>query len=116
MVLPCKNGIFSVAFTPFFTAVNPCGPTRCGAASGPRQCPLTVPPRAGALKRTWDTPEDRVTARVTPHEGLKAGDKSTSKVGLCEMSRSFGTLVQLNTLLKVCNKLGLARHGRMSDL
>ena len=32
------------------------------------------------------------------------------------MSRSFGTLVQLNTLLQVCTKLGLARDGRMPDL
>ena len=26
---------FGVTFTPFFTAVIPCGPTRCGAATGP---------------------------------------------------------------------------------
>ena len=77
VVLPCKNGIFSVAFTPFFTAVTPCGPTRCGAASGPRQCPLTVPPRAGAPKRTWDTLEDRVTARVTPH--LRVSRRGTNR-------------------------------------
>ena len=32
------------------------------------------------------------------------------------MSRSFGTLVQLNTLLQVCTKLGLTRDGRMPDL
>ena len=32
------------------------------------------------------------------------------------MSRSFGTLVQLNTLLRVCTKLGLTRDGRMPDL
>ena len=32
------------------------------------------------------------------------------------MSRSFGTLVQLNILLQVCTKLGLARDGRMPDL
>ena len=32
------------------------------------------------------------------------------------MSRSFGTLVQLNTFLQVCTKLGLTRDGRMLDL
>ena len=32
------------------------------------------------------------------------------------MSRSFGTLVQLNTLLQVCTDLGLTRDGRMPDL
>ena len=32
------------------------------------------------------------------------------------MNRYFGTLVQLNTLLQVCTKLGLARDGRMPDL
>ena len=32
------------------------------------------------------------------------------------MSRSFGTLVQLNTLLQVCIKLGLTRDSRMPDL
>ena len=32
------------------------------------------------------------------------------------MSRSFGTLVQLSTLLKVCIKLGLTRDSRMPDL
>ena len=31
------------------------------------------------------------------------------------MSRSFGTLVQLKTLLQVCTKLGLTRDGRMPD-
>ena len=43
-------------------------------------------------------------------------DEPTSRVGLCQMSRSFGTLVQLNTLLRVCTKLGLTRDGRMPDL
>ena len=37
-------------------------------------------------------------------------------MGICEMSRSFGTLVQLNTLLQVCTKLGLTRDSRMPDL
>ena len=32
------------------------------------------------------------------------------------MSRSFGTLVQLNTLLQVCIKLGLTRDSRVPDL
>jgi len=32
------------------------------------------------------------------------------------MSRSFGTLFQLNTLLQVCTNLGLTRDGRMPDL
>ena len=43
-------------------------------------------------------------------------EKPTSRVGLCRMSRSFGTLVQLKTLLQVCTKLGLTRDGRMPDL
>ena len=101
--LPCKNGIFSVAFTPFFTAVTPCGPTRCGAASGPRQCPPTVPPRAGAPKRTWDTLEDRVTARVTPVGKLRF---LSQNMRLCptgmdnvilHVSTSYVTLVSTRT-------------------
>ena len=32
------------------------------------------------------------------------------------MSRSFGTVVQLNALLKICTKLGLTRNGCMPDL
>ena len=32
------------------------------------------------------------------------------------MSRSFGTMVQLNTLLQVCIQLGLTRDGRIPDL
>ena len=42
-------------------------------------------------------------------------EKPTSRVGLCLLSRSFGTLVQLKTLLQVCTKLGLTRDGRMPD-
>ena len=50
------------------------------------------------------------------HERVSRRDQPTSRVGICSMSRSFGTLVQLNILLQVCTKLGLARDGRMPDL
>ena len=49
-------------------------------------------------------------------EGIETGPADISRVGICSMSRSFGTLVQLNILLQVCTKLGLARDGRMPDL
>ena len=77
---------------------------------------MTVPVRAAALNRTWDAPEARVTARVGHRMRDSRRDKSTSRVGICCMSRSFGTLVQLNTLLQVCIKLGLTRDSRMPDL
>ena len=52
----------------------------------------------------------------TAHERVSRRDQPTSRVGICSMSRSFGTLVQLNTLLQVCTKLCLTRDGRMPDL
>ena len=71
---------------------------------------------AGAVNRSRTLPKARVTARVRLHERVSRRDQPTSRVGICLMSRSFGTLVQLNTLLQVCTKLGLARDGRMPDL
>ena len=71
---------------------------------------------AGAVNRSWTLPKARVTARVRLRERVSRQDEPTSRVGICLMSRSFGTLVQLNTLLQVCTKLGLTRDGRMPDL
>ena len=71
---------------------------------------------AGAVNRSWTLPKARVTARVRLRERVSRQDEPTSRVGICLMSRSFGTLGQLNTLIQVCNKLGLTRDGRMPDL
>ena len=87
-----------------------------GRQEAPSNAPITVPARARALNHTLDTPEARVTARVGHRMRASRRDKSTSRVGICWMGRSFGTLVQLNTLLQVCTKLALARDGRMPDL
>ena len=92
------------------------GPKGCGAARGHEGRPQLVPAGAGAVNRSRTLPKARVTARVRLHERVSRRDQPTSRVGICFMSRSFGTLVQLNTLLQVCTKLGLARDGRMPDL
>ena len=92
------------------------GPKSCGAARGHEGRPQPVKAGAGAVNRSRALPKARVTARVRLRERVSRRDEPTSGVGICEMSRSFGTLVQLNTLLKVCSKLGLTRGGRMSDL
>ena len=91
-------------------------PKGCGAARGREGRPQLVPAGAGAVNRSRALPKARVTARVRLRERVSRRDEPTSRVGICEMSRSFGTLVQLNTLLQVCTKLGLARDGRMPDL
>ena len=92
------------------------GPKGCGAARGHEGRPQLVPAGAGAVNRSRALPKARVTARVRLHERVSRRDQPTSRVGICSMSRSFGTLVQLNTLLQVCTKLGLTRDGRMPDL
>ena len=92
------------------------GPKGCGAARGHEGRPQLVPAGAGAVNRSRTLPKARVTARLRLHERVSRRDQPTSRVGICLMSRSFGTLVQLNTLLQVCTKLGLARDGRMPDL
>ena len=92
------------------------GPKSCGAARGHEGRPQPVQAGAGAVNRSRALPKARVTARVRLHERVSRRDQPTSRVGICSMSRSFGTLVQLNTLLQVCTKLGLARDGRMPDL
>ena len=92
------------------------GPKGCGAARGHEGRPQLVPAGAGAVNRSRTLPKARVTARVRLHERVSRRNQPTSRVGICLMSRSFGTLVQLNTLLKVCSKLGVTRDGRMSDL
>ena len=71
---------------------------------------------AGAVNRSRALPKARVTARVRLRERVSRRDEPTSGVGICEMNRSFGTLIQLNTLLQVCIKLGLTRDSRMPDL
>ena len=76
-------------------------------------CPSTG---AGAVNRSWTLPKARVTARVRLRERVSRQDEPTSRVGICLMSRSFGTLGQLSILAQVCNKLGLTRDGRMPDL
>ena len=91
-------------------------PKGCGAARGHEGRPQLVPAGAGAVNRSRTLPKARVTARVRLHERVSRRDQPTSRVGICLMSRSFGTLVQLNTLLQVCTKLGLTRDGRMPDL
>ena len=91
-------------------------PKGCGAARGREGRPQLVSAGAGAVNRSRALPKARVTARVRLHEWVSRRDQPTSRVGICLMSRSFGTLVQLNTLLQVCTKLGLARDGRMPDL
>ena len=116
MYLPSIWVLFSVAFTPFFTAVTPCSPTRCGVAKGHERRPQLVLAGAGAVNRSWTLPKARVTARVRLRERVSRQDEPTSRVGICLMSRSFGTLGQLNILAQVCNKLGLTRDGRMPDL
>ena len=78
--------------------------------------PQLVRAGAGAVNRSRALPKARVTARVRLHERVSRRDEPTSRVGICSMSRSFGTLVQLKTLLQVCTKLGLTRDGRMPDL
>ena len=92
------------------------GPKGCGAAMGHEGRPQLVPAGAGAVNRSRALPKARVTARFRLHERVSRRDQPTSRVGICSMSRSFGTLVQLNTLLQVCTKLGLTRDGRMPDL
>ena len=87
-----------------------------GAARGREGRPQLVPAGAGAVNRSRALPKARVTARVRLHEWVSRRDQPTSRVGICWMGRSFGTLVQLNTLLQVCTKLGLTRDGRMPDL
>ena len=92
------------------------GPKGCGAARGREGRPQLVPAGAGAVNRSRALPKARVTARVRLHERVSRRNQPTSRVGICLISRSFGTLVQLNTLLQVCTKLGLTRDGRMPDL
>ena len=94
------------------------GPKSCGAARGHEGRPQPrVKAGAGAVNRSRALPKARVTARVVRlRERVSRRDEPTSGVEICEMSRSFGTLVQLSTLLQVCTKLGLTRDGRMPDL
>ena len=75
-----------------------------------------MPAGAGAVNRSRALPKARVTARVRLRERVSRQDKPTSRVGICLMSRSFGTLGQLSILAQVGNKLGLTRDGRMPDL
>ena len=93
-----------------------CSPTRCGVARGHERRPQLVPAGAGAVNRSWTLPKARVTARVRLRERVSRQDEPTSRVGICLMSKSFGTLGQLNILAQVYNKLGLTRDGRMPDL
>ena len=83
---------------------------------GSRETPPARASRCWSRNRSWTLPKARVTARVRLRERVSRQDEPTSRVGICLMCRSFGTLGQLNILAQVCNKLGLTRDGRMPDL